>query len=66
MACVKECISERESKRFEEGHQSYIILFIISLVRVYVEFKKYNNNIYRYMEYVMQEVDLCLDQVYNF
>ena len=66
MACVKECISERESKRFEEGHQSYIIIFIISLVRVYVEFKKYNNNIYRYMEYVMQEVDLCLDQVYNF
>ena len=42
MACVKECISERESRKFEEGLNTKVKL------DMYLR--------YIYIEYVMQEV----------
>ena len=54
MACVEECISERESRKFEEGLNTKVKLDMYKRFGKSVEFKKY------YMEYVMQEVDFCL------
>ena len=51
MALVEECISERE---FEDGLNTKVKY---KLFGKSVEFKK----IYIYMEYVMQEVDFCLN-----
>ena len=53
--CVEECISERESRKFEEGLNTKVKLDMYKRFGKSVEFKR---NIY--MEYVMQEVDFCL------
>ena len=46
MASVEECISERESRKFEEGLNTKVKLGMINvLVRVYIEFKKYLHGI---------------------
>ena len=55
VACVEECISERESRKFEEGLNTKVKLDMYKRFGKSVEFKKY-----LYMEYVMQEVDFCL------
>ena len=57
--CVEECISERESRKFEEELNTKVKLDMYKRFGKSVEF-----NIY--MEYVMQEVDFCLslDQVH--
>ena len=54
MASVEECISERESRKFEEGLNTKVKLGMYKRFGKSVEFR----NIY--MEYVMQEVDFCL------
>ena len=41
MTCVEECISERESKKFEEGLNSKVKLDIYKRFSKSVEFKKY-------------------------
>ena len=41
MACVEECISERESRRFEKGLNTRVNLDIYKLFGKSVEFKKY-------------------------
>ena len=41
MACVEECISERESMRFEEGLNTKVKLDIYKRFGKSVEFKKY-------------------------
>ena len=41
MACVEECISERESRRFEEGLNTKVKLNIYKCFSKSVEFKKY-------------------------
>ena len=41
MACVEECISERESRRFEEGLNTKVKLDIYKRFGKSVEFKKY-------------------------
>ena len=46
MACVEECISERESRRFEEGLNTKVILDIYKRFGKNVEFKKYSHGIY--------------------
>ena len=51
LACVEECISERESRRFEEGLNMKVKLDIYKRFGKSVKFKKF------YMEYVMLEVD---------
>ena len=53
LACVEECISERES-RFEEGLNTKVKLDIYKRFGKSVEFKSI------YMEYMMLEVDFCL------
>ena len=50
MACVEECISESESRKFEEGLNTKVKLDIYKQFGKSVELR----NIY--MEYVMQEV----------
>ena len=55
LACVEECISERESRRFEEGLNRKVKLDIYKRFGKSVEFKKYI-----YMAYVMLEVDFYL------
>ena len=55
LACVEECISERESRRFEEGLNTKVKLDIYKWFGKSVEFKKY-----LHMEYVMLEVDFYL------
>ena len=55
LACVEECISERESRRFEEGLNTKVKLDIYKRFGKSVEFKKCI-----YMEYVMQEIAFCL------
>ena len=57
MALVEECISERESRKFEDGLNTKVKLNMYKLFGKSVEFKKINI----YMEYVMQEVDFCLN-----
>ena len=57
MASVEECISERESRKFEEGLNTKVKLGMYKRFGKSVEFKKINI----YMEYVMQEVDFCLN-----
>ena len=54
LACVEECISERESRRFEEGLNMKVKLDIYKRFGMSVEFKKY------LMEYVMLKVDFYL------
>ena len=49
MACVEECISKRESRKFEEGLNTKVKLDIYKWFGKSVEFKQYI-----YMEYVMQ------------
>ena len=46
MACVEECISERESRKFEEGLNTKVKLDVYKRFGKNVEFKKF------YMEYV--------------
>ena len=41
LACVEECISERESRRFEEGLNTKVKLDIYKRFGKSVEFKKY-------------------------
>ena len=41
LACVEECISERESRRFEEGLNTKVKLYIYKRFGKSVEFKKY-------------------------
>ena len=41
MACVEECISERESRRFEEGLDTKVKIDIYKWFGKSVEFKKY-------------------------
>ena len=41
LACVEECISERESRRFEEGLNTKVKLDIYKWFGKCVEFKKY-------------------------
>ena len=41
MACEEECISERESRRFEEGIKTKVKLDIYEWFGKSVEFKKY-------------------------
>ena len=41
LACVKECISERESRRFEERLNTKVKLDIYELFGKSIEFKKY-------------------------
>ena len=48
MACVEECISERESRKFEDGLNTKVKLDIHKEFSKSVEFKKYN---LIYMEY---------------
>ena len=43
MACVQECIGERESWKFEEGLNTKVKLNI--LIRAYIKFKKYLHGI---------------------
>ena len=54
MASVEECISERESRKFEEGLNTKVKL------GMYKRFGKSVDSRNIYMEYVMQEVDFCL------
>ena len=54
MASVEECISERESRKFEEGLNNKVKLGMSKGFGKSVDFKKY------LMGYVMQEVDFCL------
>ena len=58
MACVEECISERESRRFEEGLNMKVKIYIYKRFGKSVEFTKYLHG-------VMLEVDfnLSLDWV---
>ena len=53
MASVEECISERESRKFEEGLNTKVKLDMYKRFGKSIEFKKY-------LQYVMQEVDFCL------
>ena len=54
LACVEECISERESRRFEDGLNTKVKLDIYKRIGKSVEFKKYLHG------YVMLEVDFYL------
>ena len=45
MACVEECISERESKKFEEGLNTKVKLDTYKGFGKSVEFKKYLHGI---------------------
>ena len=54
LACVEECISERESRRFEEGLNTKVKLDIYKRFGKSVELRSI------YMEYVMLEVDFYL------
>ena len=55
MACIEECISERESKRCEKGLSTKVkLLDIYKWFCKSVEFKK---NLHKY---VIQETDFCL------
>ena len=57
MAYVKECISERESWKFEEGLNTKVKLDMYKGFGKSVEFKKFLHGI---CIHVMQEVDFCL------
>ena len=46
LACVEECISERESRRFEEGLNTKVKLDIYKRFGKSVEFKKYLHGVY--------------------
>ena len=52
MASVEECISERESRKFEEGLSTKFKLDIYKRFCKNVEFKKY-----LHMEYMVQEIE---------
>ena len=45
MACVEECISERESRKFEEGLNTKVKLDMFKRFGKIVEFKKYLHGI---------------------
>ena len=57
MACVEECISERESRQFELGLNTKVNLDIYKWFGESVEFKKYLHGV---LLYEMQEADFCL------
>ena len=56
MACVEECISERENRKFEDGLNTKVKLDM---------YKRFGKSVE--VKYVMQEVDFCLslDQVHT-
>ena len=60
LACVEECISERESRRFEEGLNTKVKLDIYKRFGKSVELRSI------YMEYMMLEVDFCLSLGHKF
>ena len=53
MACVEECISERESRKFEEGLNTKVKLDMYKRFGKSIEFKKYLHGI-------CDTVDFCL------
>ena len=55
LACIDECTSERECRKFEEGLDNKVKLAMYKKFAKRVEFKKYIC-----MAKVMQELDSCL------
>ena len=60
MACVEECISERESRKFEEGLNTKVKLGMYKCFGKSVEFKKYLHGICDIISYWHVCMVVCL------